>query len=110
MRIFRNFDHHISDRAIRKINFLLIAVLFVITIGLTWQSTRTNRDLDTLRQSTEDIQWVVHNLEAFVDEIKEPTEEQHKRDQAISEAVKQVPEIRSILCEAFPEASECASG
>lgn len=87
---------------------MAIFVLFIVVVVLALSVYNTivvgNSD-DNIDHLT--VQ--VDRVEEFVDELEEQTPEESERNRAITEAVNQVPQIRSILCEAFPEASACVS-
>jgi hypothetical protein len=73
---------------------ILLAVVAVIVIAFQLQIADLNASVD--------------HLDSFVEDLEgppSPTEQQE--NEAISEAVRQVPEIRAILCEQFPQATAC---
>lgn len=94
-----------------------VVVLGLVLGGAIWQATRMNRSIDRLdddvagvRSSQTTMAGQVEDLKGFVDDLREVTPDEASRDQAITNAVHQVPEIRAILCEAFPGASACQAG
>lgn len=96
---------------------VVVLVMFVTIIGLatlTQRNNRNNEDIrDTVQRVEESITHVedqVDRLDVFVDDLEAPNPEDEARNAAITEAVNQVPEIRGILCEQFPEATACQGG
>jgi hypothetical protein len=90
---------------------LIAFILVVAIVGLAVLVQRNSGTVDDLQRQLTDVQAQVQNLEDFVAELQAPpTTEQQAQDEAISNAVRTIPEIRSILCEAFPDATACRLG
>ena len=101
---------HTGQRSAAIVRWLaLIAFILVVAVaGLAVLVQRNSRNVDKLRGQLSTVQAQVQHLEDFVDELQAPpTTEEQAQDEAISNAVRQVPDIKSILCEAFPNASAC---
>jgi hypothetical protein len=81
----------------------LVVILIMLTAALVYQVVQ--------RQETiEDVQVEVHDIQSYVDELRQPpTEDEIAQDAAIGRAVSLVPEVKDILCDetAFPEAEGC---
>lgn len=93
---------------------LALFIVFVFLMALQIQIGQRNDVLNTidaqvtdLQESQDQVQASVEDAQAFVTEMREVTPEEADRNAAVTEAVQQVPAIRSILCEAFPEATAC---
>lgn len=83
---------------------LLALAAFAVTVvvsGVGLMVQNLNRDVDDVSKNVDHMEKFVETLEA------PPTANEAARNKAISDAVKQVPQIRSILCEQFPEATAC---
>jgi hypothetical protein len=78
-------------------------VLLVLVIGLGYYV----RDLATQQDQ---IQADVAALKAFTAEVQAVSDDEAAENAAVAEAVRIVPEIKTILCEAFPDASPCLEG
>lgn len=100
----------ISDSNWRLMRWL-VPVLFVIgvaVIGLILVVRQVSDNVDRLDQKVTVVGEQTQEVKSFVDELKAPpSAEEQRQNQAVSEAVRLVPEIRSILCEQFPQASAC---
>jgi cell division protein FtsB len=88
--------------------FWALIVLIVVLVGYATQVHFGNEDDEQLRRDVAQLQQTVDELDAFVDELREETPSEQERNDAITRAVQIVPEIRGILCEAFPGATACA--
>lgn len=86
---------------------MIVFVLMVATIVLATVVTRNSRNVDRMSASVDEVKVSVTHLEDFVDELETNTPEEQARNQAITRAVHEVPRIKDILCETFPEASAC---
>jgi uncharacterized protein HemX len=98
-----------TDRLVKGLA-LVVVVMIVLIAGLTYQVQKRNQQIEQISDSAEHINERVDELNRFVDQLQAPNEEEEAQQQAISRAVRLVPEIKSILCEEFPEASACLSG
>lgn len=92
-----------------------IVVLFVVCVGLAITVQANARNIDHLEGQVADLTETAHQtqtsvdrLTTFVDELEAPPPpDEVAQDEAISNAVRLVPEIRDILCEQFPQATAC---
>lgn len=88
-------------------------ILFVMTVNVVLLMAvgvlvnRNIRQTERIREANDEIGTSVDDLEEFVDELEADDPEQEELNAAISEAVRQVPQIRSILCEHVPSATAC---
>lgn len=82
---------------------LVALVLLAVVIALGVWVRDLSDDVHKLRSDVDD-------LHEFVDEQIEVTPDEAEQSAAIAEAVRIVPELRVILCEAFPDVPTCASG
>jgi cell division protein FtsB len=101
---------HTGQRSAAVVRWLaLIAFILVVAIaGLAVLVQRNSSNVDELQGQLATVQAQVQHLEDFVNELQAPpTTEEQAQDAAISNAVRQVPDIKSILCEAFPQATAC---
>lgn len=89
-----------KEEAIRRATLVVVIIVFVVAVALQFQVSSRNKSID-------DIEAIVIDLQEFTDTIEEETPDELERSQAIQRAVAQVPEIRQILCEAFPEVPAC---
>lgn len=89
-------------------------ILVVAAIGLVIATQRMSKNVKDNRRTAESntetlavLQKQVDHVERFVDQLETPTPEEQAQNAAVSKAVSEVPEIKSILCEQFPRASAC---
>lgn len=92
-------------------------LVFLMTIALQYQITIRNADIDTVSQSISELEVAVHNIEDVQTDIQEVaadvaevTPEEEAQNEAVARVLRQVPEIRSILCEEFPTTAPCMNG
>jgi len=98
---------HKKSINIKRLGMVTTALL-VITVGLGWMVQGLNREVDSLKGGVDTVSASTNHVEKFVKQLEEdPTQEEVAQNQAVSQAVAQVPQIKSILCEQFPEASNC---
>ena len=90
----------------RFIIFMVVVVAAVL-VGFAILVQRNSGNIDRLQGNVEDLQGQVRELNDFVDELREETPDEIAQNQAVSDAVRQVPEIKAILCEQFPLATAC---
>lgn len=84
--------------------------LFVLEVQIQQRNETTDKLRDDMRELSGNVSSLsesVDDVQAFVNDFREQTPDEVERDAAIGAAVAQVPELRSILCEAFPETSPC---
>lgn len=93
---------------------LVVFLLFATTVALIVlvQSNDDNIDtlgdeVATLEDAVADVDQSTDRVETFVDDLEDETPTEAARNAAITAAVQLVPEIRDILCEAFPSATAC---
>ena len=103
-----------SVRLIAKWLLGVSIVVGVVVLALQLQVQTRNKDIQTTSESVnqmsadvDELQAIVEDLELFVNETRETTPEEAARNAAITAAVQEVPSIKAILCEAFPEATGC---
>lgn len=103
------------SKGLLQIVVFLLAVLVVVAIGFGFQVHSRNESTEILRSDVRSLQRDVDRVRAetqflheFVDTLTEETPSEQARNDAITRAVQQVPQIREILCEAFPGARACA--
>jgi hypothetical protein len=82
---------------------VLLCALWVVVAGLAVLVQRNNGNIERLDGRIDEVR-------TFVREVQDVTPEEAQQTEAITEAVKIVPELRIILCEAFPNVPTCASG
>jgi hypothetical protein len=96
----------------------LYPIMFFLAVGLAATfiiQQRTASSVDDLEGTVSDLDaqvavmaGQVAELKSFVDEVSAPpSAEEQSRNEAISNAVRVVPEVKSILCEQFPQATAC---
>lgn len=90
------------ERLMLRLLPLVLFVTCMVVVALAILIQRNNENIEKVSASVE-------HLEDFVADLEEETPDEQARSQAITEAVRQVPEIRGILCEQFPEATACIS-
>jgi uncharacterized protein YoxC len=96
-----------STRLARALPFVGVGMLVVVAC-LAILVQRNSQNVDRVDDRLEDVSESVGRLEQFVDEMEAgPSSEQQAENDAIAEAVRLVPELKSILCEEFPQASAC---
>ena len=93
---------------------LLIMIMLVVVITVAWVTQRNSHNtedltdsVNTLEESVDEIKRSTRHLEEFVEQLEVNSPEEQERNDAITRAVNEVPRIKAILCEAFPEASAC---
>lgn len=96
------------ERLMLRLLPLVLFVTCVVVVALAILIQRNNENIENLKGSTRDVSVSVDHLEDFVADLEEETPDERARSEAITEAVRQVPEIRDILCEQFPEATACS--
>lgn len=96
-------DRFILTRAVP----LVVSVLFVVVVGLAVLVQRNSRNVEDLTDATTHVQSSTHRVEDFVDELETETPEEAAQNAAVTAAVQLVPQIKDILCQAFPEATAC---
>lgn len=98
------------------IRWILLAafVVVVAAIGLAIVLSNVDKNVDNntdaisdLKTETAEVRDLVIHVEAFVDRLEEPSDEDREQNAAINRAVALVPEIKDILCEQFPEVARC---
>lgn len=90
----------------RMVVFIVVVAVVVIA-GLAVLVERNSSNIDKIDMQLQTVEEEVHDLTLFVAELKEETPDEQAENAAISNAIRQVPEIKSILCEAFPNATAC---
>jgi predicted PurR-regulated permease PerM len=100
-------------RRLRTLTALMV-VLAAVVIGLATVVQRNSHNVDNLEDITEETQDDVQHIDDFVTELEQPpTPEEQAQDQAVATVLQLVPEnlpqIRQILCEAFPDTTPCLS-
>jgi hypothetical protein len=98
----------------------LPAVVFVAAVVVTGLAVLVQDNDDTidtlgdevtnLEDLVEDVDRSTKRVETFVDDLEEQTPEEAAQQAAVTAAVQQVPEIRTILCQAFPDVPACETG
>lgn len=86
---------------------LVVTVMLVIIVGLATMVQGINHSVDDVKESTRATNGSVNHLERFVSRLETPSEAEIAQNRAVSQAVAQVPQIKGILCEQFPKASNC---
>lgn len=98
-----------------RILYLASFVLFVVVIGLAMVVQNVDHNVESNRrtaektdQTSQRTQVQIDHLEQFVNKLEAPpSASEAAQNQAVSEAVALVPQIRNILCEQFPKATNC---
>jgi hypothetical protein len=89
----------------------LYPILFLLGLGLVASfinQQRISDNLDNLDKQVESTSEQVAEVKSFVDELQAPpSDDEQARNEAISAVLRLVPEIKSILCEQFPQATAC---
>lgn len=110
-----------STKTNKLLRVLLFAcgILVVICIGLAIQVQSRNRTITKVEDAVATTRTSVRHLEAFVDRLEEDqnSDNSQAQNEAITRAVnivphtqEQVEQIKSILCQQFPNAEACANG
>lgn len=99
-----------------KILAFLVFLMVVVTIGTLTIVQRNSHNVDTLDKSVasmdrsvKSVKRSTDHLESFVRDLETESPQERARSAAITQAVQQVPQIREILCQAFPEVPACKS-
>lgn len=79
---------------------VMIAIQVVATVGYTIQIQNHNSDLEHTRD-------VVEHIDSLAKDLEDVTPEEQAQNSATAEAVSLVPVIYAILCDEFPEATDC---
>ena len=89
-------------------------LVFLMTIALQYQITKRNTHIDTVSQSVEELEISVGRIEdvqtdiqSVAKDVAEVTPEEEAQNEAVATVLRQVPQIKGILCEAFPLSSPC---
>lgn len=89
-------------------------LVFLMTIALQYQITKRNTHIDAVSQSVEDLEIAVGHIEdvqtdiqSVAKDVAEVTPEEEAQNEAVATVLRQVPQIKGILCEAFPLSSPC---
>lgn len=96
-------DRFILTRAVP----MVVAILLVSTIGLALLVQRNSSNVDDLNDSVTNLETSTQRVENFVNDVEEETPTERERNEAITRAVQEVPQIKDILCGEFPEAAAC---
>jgi predicted PurR-regulated permease PerM len=96
----------------RLTRLILVAgvVILIIIGGLGFLVQINSRNIDKLDTSVANMQVQINHLERFVSDLEEQTPEEQAENDAVQQAVTTIPELKSILCQAFPEVPECVNG
>lgn len=86
---------------------LVVFLLFILTIGLLVNSQRNSSNIDKLDDNVAEIRQTVRRLDHVASDIEDQTPEEQAQNEAISRAVEIVPDLKIILCDAFPQANGC---
>lgn len=94
---------------------VFVAAVVVVGLAVLVQQSDDNLDsledsVTTVEESVESVAESTERVEAFVDDLEEETPEEEAQAAAVAAAVRQVPEIREILCQAFPDVPACLEG
>lgn len=113
MEILTRWERLILLRILPLVVF--VSAVVVGGLGVLVQSNSSNIDaLDAnvteLNKSTDAVEASTKRVERFVDDLETETPSEAAQNAAITAAVNQVPEIRAILCEQFPDATACEPG
>lgn len=107
-------DEHPSpfSTAIVRAAVTLLSLVLVGLLAIQYQVLEQSDHIARVENSTERVEFTVEELRAFVRRIEDEagSETSRAQDEAIQEAVAEVPKIKSILCEAFPDATACQDG
>lgn len=90
-----------------KIAAFLLVLMLVVTVGVATITTRNSQNTDKAQHAIGRVEVSVDHLEAFVDDLEDQSPSEQERNTAITRAVHLVPEIKQILCDAFPGATAC---
>lgn len=89
-------------------------LVFLMTIALQYQITKRNTHIDAVSQSVEDLEIAVGHIEdvqtdiqSVAKDVAEVTPEEEAQNEAVATVLRQVPQIKGILCEAFPLSTPC---
>lgn len=102
-----------AEGVLKFIKWAMIVIIFLLaytSVMLNRVDGNTDKNANATEanaEATQDLTESVADLQRFVDQLEEVTPEEAARNDAITAAVNQVPSIKSILCEAFPEATAC---
>lgn len=93
----------IADRTIKRLMVAIVIALmlnFFATVGTYVQQGNKDETIDATAQNAQDVK-------DYVDDLREPTPAEQERNEAVTRAVQEVPRIKQILCDVFPEADGC---
>lgn len=98
-----------TERVLRLLRLVVYGagVLVFACAALLYLTQELGREVDGVSDDTMKTSEQVDHLEEFVEELEQENPEGVVQNAAIAEAVRIVPELREILCEAFPEATAC---
>lgn len=103
-----------QDQAVRLTKFLIFFAFLAVmaVVGLIIVVQGTNKNVERLGDSSDEIRTSVGHLEEFVEELEADDPEAEAQEAAINRAVAAVPSIVEILCspEAFADAAACQQG
>jgi len=97
----------VMDMRLERFLMVLVLVIMVVVVGLAYLVQNNNRNIDRLDRNLAAMQVQVDHLENFVNDLEAESPDEEIQNQAVQEAVRQVPQIRAILCEAFPDVPSC---
>lgn len=86
---------------------VVVFVVAVVVVGLAVLVQGNDDNIDKLNESVSSVEGSTMRVERFVDELETETPSEAAQNAAVTAAVQQVPEIRAILCEQFPDATAC---
>lgn len=97
---------------LKSVVLILLAITIlniVATGGSIILLTSRDDDIDSISESVNVMDDNVAKVKTFVDDLEDQTPDEQRRNQAVTAAVEQVPQIKAILCSsgAFPEAEAC---
>lgn len=88
---------------------ILAALVLVGLVAIQFQVIQQGDHINRVESSTGRVEVSVEELRTFVRQVQAESESETSiaQDRAIKQAVAEVPKIKSILCEAFPDATAC---
>lgn len=90
-------------RLLIRLTVGLTVLVFILILGvaaLVYQVTTRQEDIEDTKEE-------VHDIQGYVNELRELTDDEEAQQAAVTRAVLLVPEIHDILCDEFPEAQGC---
>ena len=85
----------------------VVVVLFVVIIGLSIQVQINRTNVNRIQTSVEETERLVHNIDAIANDLSDVSPDEEALNTAIRLAVSEVPSIKEILCETFPDTTPC---